>query len=118
MWEILGHEITTEEERGCEIIQAAANSKNAVALAYHEMEFINSLSRWCSKSSAIAEQHTFGLAREATMITYPDMVQDAEFVNVFKLVIDLVADGAPFFRLEVREPAGASASAECVFERI
>ena len=33
MWEILGHEITTEEERGCEIIQAAANSKNAVALA-------------------------------------------------------------------------------------
>ena len=83
MWEILGHEITTEEERGCEIIQAAANSKNAVALAYHEMELISSLSRWCSKSSAIAEKHTFGLAREAMMVTYPDMVQDAEFVNVF-----------------------------------
>ena len=33
MWEILGHELTTEEERGCEIIQAAANSKNAVVLA-------------------------------------------------------------------------------------
>ena len=33
MWEILGHEITTEEERGCEIIQAVANSQNAVALA-------------------------------------------------------------------------------------
>ena len=96
MWEILGHEITTEEERGCEIIQAAANSPNAVALAYHEMELISSLSRWCSKSSAIAEQHTFGLAREAMMVTYPDMVQDAEFVNVFKLVIDLGADGAPF----------------------
>ena len=29
-------------------------------------------------------------------MTYPDMVQDAEFVNVFKLVIDLGADGAPF----------------------
>ena len=96
MWEILGHEITTEEERGCEIIQAAANSKNAVALAYHEMELINFLSSWCAKSSAIAEQHTFGLAREAMMVTYPDMVQDAEFVNVFKLVIDLGADRAPF----------------------
>ena len=96
MWEILGHEITTEEERGCEIIQAAANSKNAVALAYHEMELISSLSRWCSKSSAIAEQHTFDLAREAMMVTYPELVQDAEFVNVFKLVIDLGADGAPF----------------------
>ena len=83
MWEILGHAITTEEERGCEFIQAAANSPNAVALAYHEMELISSLSMWCSKSSAIAEQHTFGLAREAMMITYPDMVQYAEFVNAF-----------------------------------
>ena len=80
----------------CAIIQAAANSKNAVALAYHDMELISSLSRWCSKSSAIAEQHTFGLAREAMMITYPDMVQDAQIVNAFKLVIDLGADGAPF----------------------
>ena len=96
MWGILGHEITTEEERGCEIILAAANSPNAVALAYHEMELISSLSRWCSKSSAIAEKHTFGLAREAMMVTYSELVQDAELVNVFKLVIDLGADGAPF----------------------
>ena len=98
MWEILGHEITTEEERGCEIIQAAANSKNAVALVYHEMELISPLSRWCSKSSAIAEQHTLERAREAMMITYPNMVLDAEFMDVFKLVIDLGADGAPFLK--------------------
>ena len=70
MWEILGHEITTEEERGCEIIQAAANSKNAVALAYHEMELISSLSRWCSKSAAIAgKQITFASARGAMVVT-------------------------------------------------
>ena len=56
------------------------------------------------------------------MVTYPDMGQDGEFVNVFKLVIDLGGDGAPFLevvavcRVEVREPVGASAAAACVLE--
>ena len=31
-------------------------------------------------------------------VIYPDMASGAEFVNVFKLVIDLGADGAPFFK--------------------
>jgi hypothetical protein len=93
MWEILGHELTMEEG---EIIQAAANSKNAVAMPQTTMELVSSLSRWCSKSSAIAEKLTFASARNAMMVTYPDMACDEEFVNVFKLVVDLGADGAPF----------------------
>ena len=59
---------------------------------------ISSLPRWCSTSSAIAEQMTSASARDAMMVTYPDMASGAEFVNVFKLVIDLGADGAPFLK--------------------
>ena len=40
MWETLGHNIATEDDRGCEIIQAAVNSNHAIALAYHEMVLI------------------------------------------------------------------------------
>ena len=45
MLEILSHELVTNEGRGCEHIQAAANSKHAVALTHHEMEMISSLTR-------------------------------------------------------------------------
>ena len=95
-WEILSYKIMEEEPRGCEIIQAALNSKNAVALAYHEMELLSSLSQWCTKSSAMAEKLTYESAREAMALTYPDMVAGAEFVGTFKLVIDLGAGKAPF----------------------
>ena len=37
MWEMLSHELVTNEGRGCEHIQAAANSKNADALTHHEI---------------------------------------------------------------------------------
>ena len=43
--EILSHELVTSEGRGCEISQATANSKNAVALAHHEVGMISTLSR-------------------------------------------------------------------------
>ena len=94
LWEILSHKITTEESEGCELIQAAANSKHGVALTYHEMEVLNSLSRWCS--SQTSDEISFQRAREAMGLLYPDMARDGEFVNMFKLVIDLGADKAPF----------------------
>ena len=43
--EILSHELVTNEGRGCEVIQATANSPNAVALNHHEMDMISSLPR-------------------------------------------------------------------------
>ena len=45
MLEVLIHELVTNEGRGCEVIQAAANSKTTVAVAHHEMEIIRSLFR-------------------------------------------------------------------------
>ncbi len=94
-WTILSHDLN-DEDRGCEIIQAWANSKNAVSVAHTEMELVSALSKWCSKSSAIAEKMTYENAKEAMMMEYPDMAQDEEFIQLFKLVIDLGADGAPF----------------------
>ena len=48
------------------------------------MELVSSLYRWRSKSAAIAEkQITFASARGAMMVTYPELVQDAECVHVF-----------------------------------
>ena len=96
MWEILSHKIRDEEERGCEIIQAAANSKNAVAMTYHEMELLSSLSKWCSRTSAMAEKMTFANAKEAMLLTYPGLAGEEDFVKVFNLVIDLGAEKAPF----------------------
>lgn len=95
LWEILSHKITTEEPGACEIIQAAANSKHGVAATYHEMEVLNALSKWCSSQTS-ADQMTFQRAREAMVVLYPDMARDGEFVNMFKLVIDLGAGKAPF----------------------
>ena len=51
MGEIRSHELVTNEVRGREIIQAAANSQNTVALTHHEMDMISSLPRWWSKST-------------------------------------------------------------------
>ena len=90
--EILSHELATNEGH-----QAATNLQNAVSLTHHEMEMVSSMSRRWSKSAAIAEQMNFASARAAMMVTYPDMASGAEFANVFKLVIDLGGDGAPFF---------------------
>ena len=78
-----------------EIIRAAADSKHAVGFAYHNMDLSSPMSRWRSKYSAFAERHTIGLAREVSMVIYRDMLQNAEFVNVFKLVVGVGSDGAP-----------------------
>ena len=56
------------------------------------------MSRWCSKAFAIAENMAFASARDAMMVTYPNMASGAEFVNVCKLLVDLGADGAPFLK--------------------
>ena len=93
-WEILSHRIT-EEPGACEIIQAAGNSKHGAALAYHEMEVLSSIMKWCSLQTS-ADQITFERAREAMVVLYPDMAGDGDFVNMFKLVIDLGAGKAPF----------------------
>ena len=71
MLEILSHELVTNEGRGCEAIQAAANSNNAVALTHHEMEIVSSSSKWCSKLSAVAAHMTSASARGAMIVTYP-----------------------------------------------
>ena len=97
-WEILSYKLSEEEPRGCEIIQAAANSKNGVALTYHEMELLSSMAKWCSRTSAMAETVRYESAREAMVLTYPDLATEEGLLGIFRLVVDLGAEGAPFLK--------------------
>jgi hypothetical protein len=96
LWDILSHKIQTEEPEALNIIQAACNSKNAIALITHEMEAISNLSRLCKASAAVAAQLTFELAKKQIGLTLPGMSEDPDFINIFRFVIDLGGDASQF----------------------
>ena len=88
--------IQTEEPEALNIIQAACNSKNAMALIPHEMEAISSLSRLCKGSLAVAGQLTFAAAKSQLALTLPGMSEDPDFLHMFRFVIDLGGDASTF----------------------
>ena len=96
LWDILSHKIQTEEPEALNIIQAACNSKNAIALIPHEMEAILNLSRICKASSAVAGSLTFEAAKKQIGLTLPGMSEDPDFIHMFRFVIDLGGDASTF----------------------
>jgi len=96
LWDILSHKIQTEEPEALNIIQAACNSKNAIALIPHEMEAISSLSRLCKGSLAVAGQLNFAAAKNQLALTLPGMTEDPDFLHMFRFVIDLGGDASTF----------------------
>ena len=96
LWDILSYKIQTEEPEALNIIQAACNSKNAIALIPHEIEAISNLSRICKASLAVAGQLTFESAKKQIGLTLPGMSEDPDFINIFRFVIDLGGDASQF----------------------
>ena len=96
VWDILSHKIIDEEPEGLNIIQAACNCKNAIAMIPHEMEAIASLSRLCKASTAVAENVCFKMAKAKVALTLPTMADEPEFLHMFRFVVDLGGDAAPF----------------------
>jgi hypothetical protein len=96
LWDILSHKIQTEEPEALNIVQAACNSKNAIALIPHEMEAISSLSRLCKGSLAVAGQLNFAAAKNQLALTLPGMTEDPDFLHMFRFVIDLGGDASTF----------------------
>lgn len=96
LWDILSYKILDEEPEGLNIIQAACNCKNTMAMIPHEMEAIASLSRLCKPSSAVAEKLSFQMAKEKIALTLPAMTDEPEFLHMFRFVVDLGGDSAHF----------------------
>ena len=96
LWDILSHKIQIEEPEALNIIEAACNSKNAIALIPHEMEAISNLSRLCRASLAVASQVTFESVKKQIGLTLPGMSEDPDFIHMFRFVIDLGGDSSQF----------------------
>lgn len=96
LWDILSYKILDEDPEGLNIIQAACNCKNAIAMIPHEMEAIACLSRLCNASSAVAENLVFQTVKDKIAETLPVMTQDPDFIHMFRFVVDLGGDGAQF----------------------
>jgi len=96
LWEVLSHKLQEEEPDGPNIIQAAGNSTHAAAMMPHETEAIAALSRLCGPSTAVTVCMSFESAKQKMQLTLPLIVDDPDFVNMFRFVVDLGGDGAPF----------------------
>ena len=97
-WEVLAHEMMVEEPEACDIIQAACNSKNSVFMMTHEMQLLASLARVCTRESAVADHVNFESIRERIRSTMPEFAADEDVIDLFRFVVDLGADGAPFLK--------------------
>jgi hypothetical protein len=95
-WDVLSHKIMDEDPEGLVIIQAACNVKNVIAMIPHEMEAVALLSRMCTKSAAVVASVSFASAKEKVALTLPCMSEDPDFLHLFRFVIDLGGDAAPF----------------------
>ena len=96
LWDVLSYKIQDEEPDGLNVIQAACNSKNSIALMQHEMEAVASLSRLCKASSAVAGTVSFQTAKEQLAFTLPGMTDDPDFIHLFRFVVDLGGDSSCF----------------------
>ena len=117
MWDILSHKIIDEVPDGLNIIQAACNCKHAVAMLPHEMEAIAGLSRMCIKSSAVADNLSFQVAKDKLALTLPGMADDPDFMSLFRFVVDLGGGSAPFIP-DLREFTGRLVNPQAMLEQI
>lgn len=96
LWEVLSHKIEEEEPDALNIIQAACNCKNGIALRSHETEALSGLARLVLKASALAEQLAFESARDKLALTLPHLALDPEFMGMFRFVLELGGDSCRF----------------------
>jgi hypothetical protein len=97
MWSVLSSAINDDPE-ALDVIQAAANCKNSMAMVPHEMECIAKVSALCSKSSAVAELMCFETVRDQLAATLKGMAYDPDFQHLFAFVVNLGGDKGPFLK--------------------
>jgi len=91
LWEVLSYKVQTEEPEGCNIIQAALNSKNGLFLVSHEMQAVLAVAR---QSTAVAERGlSMAFVRTAVAATLPSFADDPNFPDLFRFVIELGSQG-------------------------
>ena len=101
LFEVLACAIEKEEPEGADIISAAANLKNAMALIPHEMEALRLTSTYCWKSGEAAGQVSFAQMREQLAQSMPSIAYDPDFLHMFQLVIECGADKYPHIQFLV-----------------
>ena len=95
-WEILTYKMEEEEPDACNLLQASLNVKNAVAMQTHDMEIIRALTKWCSAEEKAGKNVTFAAAKQKLSVTLGAIVGDPDFLQLFRFVVDLGADNAPY----------------------
>ena len=78
------------------LLQASLNVKNAVAMQTHDMEVIRALTNWCSAEEKASRDLTFAAAKEKLSVTLGAIVDEPDFIQLFRFVVDLGADSAPY----------------------
>ena len=98
LWEVLAWQMEDEEPDACTVVQAAMNSKNNTYLVMHEMQALSHLSKLCKRSSEVAEELEYKVLRERVRSTLPEFAEQPDFVGLFRFVVDMGGDNAPFCR--------------------
>ena len=88
LWEILGPAVHDDGD-ALDVIQAAANAQNNVAMSPHEIEAILRISELCVASAAKQHQLNYETVQAAVAATLPGMAEHADFLELFKFVINL-----------------------------
>ena len=102
LWEILSHRMEVEEPGAATLIQAALNTKNGIAMASHEMEVLQSVTKFCPASAAVAAQYvTFDKCWDHMTQLYALNIDKGDMLNMFNLVLELGGDNTPFLKLSL-----------------
>ena len=88
LWEILRPSVHDDGD-ALDVIQAAANAQNNVAMSAHEVEAILRISELCVATATKEAQLSFEAVQAAVAATLPAMANDPNFQDLFKFVIDL-----------------------------
>ena len=95
-WEVLDRKIQEEEPEALDIIQTALNAKNGLFLLAHEMQALAKLSAITSALAQAGQQVAWASAQDRLRQTMPGFAEDESFLELYRYVIDLGSDEAPF----------------------
>ena len=98
MWEVLDWRIEDEEPDGCSTIQAALNAKNGLFLLTHEMQAVAKLTTITFSLAAAERTISASLAQARLRVTLPAFADDEHFLELYRFIVDLGGDGAPFIQ--------------------
>ena len=96
LWEVLSHEINDDPD-ATDIIQAACNAQNAVAMVASEVECLKKLSKFVVESaSVVGGVLDYPAIRDRVKVTQPEMAADDDFEDFFSFVVGLGGNKNPF----------------------